>query len=152
MLLPSYRITIMHKWHTVGLKEGYLFKPKAFIVLCMPWPVKVPTLVTICSIPIISQTGKLSPRDIKWHAQEHTAYWGRAQIQTQAGLLMGVLCSPRHIGHKMLLVSILPWDSQVDLACQQLSCLIPWFPFSLFYFGSLQWWWCHSSVPSFQTP
>lgn len=96
-LLPSCWIIIMQKWHTVGIKELCLFKPNSFHLSLSTVTCQGPHWISICSNPTISQIGRLSPRDIMWCAQEHAAYRGRVEIQTQAGLPTGVLRSPRHV-------------------------------------------------------
>lgn len=97
------------------------------------------------------QNRRQSLRDTKWCAQEHTAYWGRAETQIQAGLLMGVLCSLCHVSvlrctwHLFLpgTASGPGWSGTLLS-----SSLVFHSPFP-FYFGSLPWWWCYFSVPFF---
>ena len=148
----------MHKWHTVGIKEGYLYKPEIF------------SSFTVCKVPAmgLEQITRWNPDGHLF--QSHHFRVGDRALETWSDVLKSMLLigaelrlKPRQaswrspvlplprVSPKMHLVSVPPWNSLVDLDSQELFCPLPWFsdlPF-LFYFGSLQWWWHYFSVPFF---
>lgn len=123
--LPSYWIIIiMQKWLSVGVKEAALLSQKFVVLSLLAMACPGPHLITICPSPTISQTGKLSPRVMKWCAQERTASWGRAEIQSQAASGWESVLSP---------VSVTGCVSHG--VCQSQGALVSSFP------GTARWTW-----------